>query len=107
LRFSLQAASSETFGYTLVFNFMVQVFLGKLIHNNWSRNSLILFNQKVHHHVQESPPLDSVFSQLNPVRTLICYFSRIHFIIIQIQCNQTLYFHFDILSALHFYPDWV
>ena len=61
-------------------------------------NSRILYNSKVHHRVQKSPPLLPILSHTNSVHVLECGFINIYF-------NIILYLRFifqvDIPSDLH------
>jgi len=51
--------------------------------SSWEADSLqiphLLWNLKIHYHIQESLPLDPILSQKNPVHTLTPYFFKIHF----------------------------
>jgi hypothetical protein len=45
----------------------------------WSRNYLLSWNLKADYIAHKSPPLDSVFSQFNPVYHFTPNFSKIHY----------------------------
>jgi len=56
------------------------------VHSSWEADShsasqeipILLWNRKVRYPVHNSPPLVSVFSQMNPVHTFPPYFHKIH-----------------------------
>jgi hypothetical protein len=46
---------------------------------SWSRNSLLLWNQKVHNCIYKSMPFYLILSWLNPADIFTFFFSKIHF----------------------------
>jgi len=48
------------------------------IHSDSQEIFRFLWNPKVHYRVHNSPPLDTIPSQINPIHNLSRYFSKIH-----------------------------
>jgi hypothetical protein len=56
---------------------MVQNLFQKLIVTQPIKNILSLWNLMVHHRAHKSPPLAPTLIQLNPVRTIVPYLSKV------------------------------
>jgi hypothetical protein len=72
-----------TYQFPLYFTFNLLTSLCRDLSNwylfIWLRNSVLLWNSKVHHHVHKSPIMDLVLNYLNQVHTLLPSISVLSF----------------------------
>jgi hypothetical protein len=77
LQFSLQAASPETSGYTIVYHAAQSLKSQQAV--SWPRIILLLRNSNAQYRVHKSPPLDFILNQTNPYHIVTLYFFKSHF----------------------------
>lgn len=75
---NINTALTEVMGHKTCWNIFTEFSNWNWDFFSWTRNSLLLWNLKVHHHAHRSPQLDPILNQLNPTHTFTTCFLKVH-----------------------------